>query len=183
MDSMVTWLTENGFTLETAIVLAAIFFAWWNLSSRFGQLLQACNNFYSNTKTFLGVVADRLKLKSDFRALFASNFLDSNVVSNSPISLSRRGVQVGKRLDATQTVQDNLSGVLKIIPKEATAYDVQKVCFDYALNEFSEGIRGELRKKIHKEAYRDGGNMNNVLMVYAVLFRDAVFEELSIDAE
>ena len=128
----------------------------------------------------MALVADRLDLKSDFYAVFPSGFLPATLTSNSPLRLSRRGVGVGKRLDAAKTAQNEMPGLLKRISNDPTNLEVQTICMDYALKELLSNVDEDARRKIHREIYDDGGRPENTLMVYGIIFRDAVFKELGI---
>ena len=175
----ITWLTDNGLTIGNAIILVTVVFAWLNLSKRFQGLFQTCSNVYSGTTTFLALVAAKLGLKPDFYELFSPSFPSVNVISNSPLGLSKRVIRVGKRLDAEKTAQDELPELLRRISKNPTNLEVQTVCMDYALTELLKKVDEDVRRKIHQEIYEDGGDAKNTMMVYGIIFRDAVLQEIN----
>ena len=140
---------------------------------------------YSRRKTFADAVTSQFP-----RFRWATGFLDSRqemtysanspvaltYSANSPVALTGIGKRLGKKLNAKDTVMTMLPNVMKLLPKDPSLMDVQKVCFNYALTGLLKDADRDLRHRIDRHVYLDMGNYDNTLMVYGILFRDAVFE-------
>ena len=130
---------------------------------------------HDRTKTFADAVASQFP-----RFRCATGFLDSRqektYSANSPVALTGKGNRLAKKLNAKDTVMTMLPNVMKLLPKDPSLMDVQKVCFNYALTGLLKDADRDLRHKIDRQVYLDMGNYDNTLMVYGILFRDAVFE-------
>ena len=177
--AIISWLAENGVTLGSAITYALVALVLWKLRN----LTRAIDNVYSRTTTFLVLVADKLKLKTDYYSIFPSGFLPSNLTSNSPLGLSRRGVKVGEKLNAARTAQDLLPKLLKMIAKNPSKQEVQAICMNFAVTKLLNNVDEDVRQNILREIYNDGGNLENTLMVYGIVFRDAVFKKLGMERD
>lgn len=201
-------LQEFGFSVGDATILFAIIcvgiFIWRqnkslkddfnslrndfkDLSKDFTKLIQACNNAYARTTRFLAFVAAETGLKSEYSEHLADDFIPTGTIDNltgaSPLKLSDRGIEVAKRLQAEKTANAELPNLLELVNDDSTTFEIRQACFGYAFGDFFKNLKGKLRQKIHAEAFHDRGNMQNVLSVYGILFRDAVFEKLDIRIE
>ena len=130
---------------------------------------------HDRTKTFADSVTSQFP-----RFRCATGFLGSRqemtYSANSPVALTGKGKRLAKKLNAKDTVMTMLPNVMKLLPKDPSLMDVQKVCFKYALAGLLKDADRDLRHRIDRQVYLDMGNYDNTLMVYGILFRDAVFE-------
>ena len=143
-------------------------------SAELKTLASKLGDIFSKTQAFTAVVTYALKLKDD-------PFAGSNFFSDSPVNLTERGTDVAIKLKAMDTAKEYLPKLLEMVPQEPTSYEVQQVCFDYVLGNFLNEANKALKTKIHDEAFEDKGNLHNVLMVYAIVFRNLVMKEKGMD--
>ena len=175
----ISWLTENGFTLGSAITFALVALVLWRLRN----LTRAIDNVNSRRTTFWLLVAEKLDLQNHFHSIFPSGLVPSDSTSNSPLGLSRRGVKVGEKLNAAKTAQDLLPKLLKMIAKNPSKQEVQAICMNFAVTKLLNNVDEDVRQNILREIYNDGGNLENTLMVYGIVFRDAVFKKLGMERD
>ena len=153
-----------------ALIMLVMYKALWRLDRKMGTV-------YDRTKTFANAVTSEfpgLRWSNEFRG----SYQEMTYSANSPVSLTGIGKKLAKKLDAQDTVITMLPKVMKLLPKEPSVMDVQKVCFNYALTGLLNDVDKDLRHKIDLHVYQDMGDYNNTLMVYGILFRDAVFKNL-----
>ena len=139
--------------------------------------------FYDRTKTFVNAVSGK------FTSLAKSNHFDGayqelgvlTFTARSPIALTGSGRKLAKQLEVQDTVDKMLPKVQKLLPKNPSMMDIQRVCFDYAFDGLMKDADTDLRHKIDRRAYYDKGNYRNTLMVYGILFRDALFKKLGLE--
>lgn len=184
MNALLEALLSYGDSAVTWVILA---FVLWLISGKLDKLtnkvdrmLDAYIEFHSNVRSFLNSVADKTGLKDEYFEFFRENRIPSNAVSNSPMRLSARGIGVADRLNAGKTAKDELPTLMELVGENPDEFEIQKICFEYAYGEFYKNSKGALRRKIQKEAFNDSGDLENVLLVYGRVFRDAVFDKLGI---
>lgn len=103
--------------------------------------------------------------------------------ATSPTTLSQIGRNLSERMKAEVIVKAHLDRVRFRIPEDAHKLQIQDICFNYALNgEFLSNVSHAERKLIWDFIYETGGNGADILIIYGILFRDAIFEERGIIA-
>jgi len=147
------------------------------------QLNRALGIIYDRTKTFVVAVAHKFPaLKGD--NLFTASYPEISkptFVANSPVNLNDRGKEVADKLEARATTRKLLSKVMKRIPENPLLMDVQGICFDYALKELMGDVDEDLRRKMDRHIYEEGGDPTNTLMVFGIMLRNAAMKKLGLD--
>ena len=162
-DAEIPYLSAGGFTYDTVDTIILIVFL-------LGVCLYARFRFPCSTDG---------APKTIFRRVFPAR--------KRGLQLTRRGAKVARRLDAEKIARDEMPKLLKLkgISKKATKLDVQVACMEYAMDGLLDSVDKDSRRRIHNEIYHDKHQgilgKENVLVVLAVVFRDAVFRELNID--
>ena len=99
---------------------------------------------------------------------------------DSPFSLTGKGLKIAKRINAQQLVDKYIERVRHKISNDAHKLNIQEVCFNYALNEFSRIVDSKEREIIWEAIYEEGGSSYEILIIYGVLFRNKILEERNI---
>ena len=99
------------------------------------------------------------------------------------LRLTGRGASVARKLDAENIAANEMPKLLKLkgVSKNATPLEVQVACMNYALCGMLDSVDRNSHRKIQDEIHSDSWGAPNVLPVFGVVFRDAVFRELNID--
>ena len=149
------------------------------LKKSFSKLDKLLEAIYGKVKTFTNDASTSFPfLKESDQFTQGYSDLAKTYDGNSPIALTDYGKKLAGELGVQDTVETMLPKVLKRLPKDPSMMDVQKVCFDYALNDLLNDSDNDLRHKIERQVYEDKGIYRNTLMVYGIVFRDAVFKKI-----
>ena len=185
LDIIQLWaaaLTAITSFISAVAIVTSIFLShrWHNgtdskiekMHGRFHGLSSGASDLFAMTNAASVKVSHESKNEDDFH--------HANFAQLGPIGLTDRGKKIASRLGARETVKQMTPTLLKIVPKDATVLDIQRVCFDYALHELLDDVDTDLKRLIHREIYDDGGDDENTLMVYGIMLRDAAIERLTI---
>lgn len=100
--------------------------------------------------------------------------------SRSPFALTNKGLEVARKIDAQTLVDKYIERVHSIISNDAHKLSIQEICFNYARNQFLGIVEAKERQIIWDAIYEEGGNADEVLVIYGVLFRNSIFEKRNI---
>jgi len=115
----------------------------------------------------IGILSSRVSSKSEY------------AVSESPLTLTEKGVKLAKKLKVQQTIDTFIDKV--DISKDASPFIIQNACNNFVVTRMMNLISSEERRAIEDEAYEDGGNLGDVLVVYSIMLRNAIFEARGIE--
>ena len=96
-------------------------------------------------------------------------------VQKSPVTLSKKGVGLAKRLNVEDTIEPLINKV--DIPQDASPFVIQKASEVFIFTRLTDVVSSDVRAKIEHEAYEDGGNIGDILVVYSILLRNKILEE------
>ena len=187
------FITQPSFGFSISIIAIALFFSIPLLGQYFisSKVNEKLNKKVNDLDDKLGIIYDKTKtfanaVSQEFPALNNSNhfkdaYQELNYIGKSPVALTDKGKKVADNLNVQDTVEEVIPTILKLLPNDPTVLDVQNVCFAYALDDLLKNADRKLKQKIDREIYQDGGNSKNTLMVYGIMFRDAIFIKLSLE--
>ena len=101
--------------------------------------------------------------------------------SNSPLTLKKRGVMLAKKLRAQALVDKYVDRLYHLVPNDAHKLQIQETCQGFVATQLMQIIEQKERAIISEAIYKEGGNPNEILPIYAILFRDAIFKKHNID--
>lgn len=139
------------------------------LSGQLNGHLARYEVFDSQVRTHVGMVSRELGLYNVFEGEIWQ--------SSSPINLTQKGVVMADEMLASETAREFLPMLCDRVPESATDYEIQMQCFEYARREFLQDVDVEIRRRVHSRAFDEGKHVDDVLMIYGILFRNAVMEE------
>ena len=153
------------------------------LGKRLTGLDNRVAKFFGMTKTLANAVSHEDSKVHVFNEFNGMDYLDlqgPNYARSSPLGLTKRGRKIARKLDARDTVERAIPTILKLVPNDATVLEIQNTCFDYAQNDLLDNVGHDEKQKIHRAIYENGGGIDNTLMVYGIMLRDAVFKSRDI---
>lgn len=178
LSKLIDQLNSSVFTL-LAILLVAFYAIY-----RLGGIVTSFTNFKDKHKdldTTIGGVKDTLaSIKATTDLLYQAHL--STLKSNSPLSLSPKGLEISRAIELENKVSDHWEEIKTLIQRTSpsTAYDVQTVAISEAnkifLNIFTEAEQNQM--KMH--AYRTGINILEIVPIIAILVRDRYLREAGI---
>ena len=99
---------------------------------------------------------------------------DGFTKSSSPVSLTRKGINLSKKLNA-KSIAKKYAGSLKITDN-MNEYQIQKACFEFVYIELSSIIEPSDADKIENIAFQDGLEMDAINRVISIELRDFIFQ-------
>ena len=173
---LISWLGRQELTLEGLVIAVMTAVVLWKMRDH----RKTFANFSLRIASVLQLVGFKTGIHLKFTDLFTSKMLTSNMIANSPLILSKRGIKVGLKLSAKETAENIVPELLKRISKKPTHHEVQTVCFNFAILELLDHIGQDVKLKIDEAIRKDGGHDENTLMVYGIMFRDEALKKLKI---
>lgn len=129
-------------------------------------------------KDFMERVDDSIEqVKSDVnevRTYLIERFGPLRIRPQSPLQLTMFGEEISERAAASQWVSRVVGGNIMHSVKARDAYEIQKICFDYAAD--PSHYNKEETTIIHGVAYEKGLKADEVRQVLAIVLRDAILE-------
>ena len=101
------------------------------------------------------------------------------VASSSPMTLTKSGKEIARRLNAKELADKYVNDIQ--IPDDASKLQIQEACFTFAHLNLMDVIDKNELEVIEGEIYEAGGSKWDIMIVYGVLFRDAVFKSRGIE--
>ena len=99
-----------------------------------------------------------------------------NAQSNSPLTLTPHGEASASRMGASDIVKKCRKHIL--VPENANKFIIQERCLNFALNGvFMNTIEDNERDIIQNEVFERAEGMEETLIIFGILFRDAIFKE------
>ena len=102
-----------------------------------------------------------------------------SVVSNSPLTLSVKGVEGAKKLDA-ETVAERLAKSISL-PPDVSELRIQEACHHSIFSTWRSLFNDEEIRRIEEHVYHDGGNLADTLIIYAIVTRNYILKERGFD--
>ena len=102
-----------------------------------------------------------------------------SVVSNSPLTLSVKGVEGAKKLDA-ESVAERLAKSISL-PPAVSEFRIQEACHRSIFSTWRSLFNDEEIRKIEEHVYQDGGNLADTLIIYAIVTRNYILKERGFD--
>ena len=99
--------------------------------------------------------------------------------SSSPMTLTKSGKEIARRLNAKELADKYVSDIQ--IPDDASKLQIQEACLTFAHLNLMDVIDKNELEVIEGEIYEAGGSKWDIMIVYGVLFRDAVFKSRGIE--
>lgn len=188
------WLSDNIHVVIGVIFLVGFF---WRYATWVNKQDNSVQNLENNLENINGNLDGKItELKDD-----VSNRLDkidtnidnllkaclgikqrptvSSITTESPLTLSFEGKQRADRLNARVIAEKHMDKVL--VPSDAHPLAIQDASIAFAITKLDSLLTAEEREKTQLEAYNQGGNYEDVLIIYAVLIRKLIFEKHGID--
>ena len=106
--------------------------------------------------------------------------LEALFVQKSPVTLSKKGVVLAKRLNVEDTIKPLINKI--DIPQDASPFIIQQASEAFVFTRLMQLVSSDVKAKIEHEAYEDGGNLGDVLVVYSILLRNKILEERGFSA-
>ena len=102
-----------------------------------------------------------------------------SVVSNSPLTLSVKGVEGAKKLDA-ENVAERLAKSISL-PPDVSEFRIQETCHRSIFSTWRGLFNDEEIRKIEEHVYQDGGNLADTLIIYVIVTRNYILNERGFD--
>lgn len=168
--------------LTAGLVLITSFVSTWYLTGQFkrqtdnleGRLnslekrIESTDGFFSKLKDLVLQMAGRV-----YPAPI-------NFSAYSPMTLTVRGQDISNELEAPRLVEEYLSNAEDGLPDNANELTIQKHCFKFAKKALLDTVDAKQRARIEKSIYDEGQGDDNILVIFGILFRDAVFRKRGI---
>jgi hypothetical protein len=103
--------------------------------------------------------------------------------SHSPITLSEKGQEVSKELDAVSLVANNWEAIFNNLEQNVAnknAYDIQQYCIETASVELDKFLNEQDLLKVKNFAFNQGANVQYFSIVFALIIRDKYFKDKKI---
>lgn len=103
--------------------------------------------------------------------------------SHSPLSLTDKGMEIARRLNAAAMVNDNWGRIRSDMEAnicDNTPYDIQQYCIEIAAVEPSRFFDTEVIDRVKQFAFQNGKTLQYYSIVFALIIRDRYFAEKGI---
>ena len=101
------------------------------------------------------------------------------VRQNSPLTLSVKGVEGAKKLDA-ESVAERLAKSISL-PPEVSEFRIQEACHRSIFSTWRSLFNDEEIRRIEEHVYQDGGNLADTLIIYVIVTRNYILKERVFD--
>lgn len=104
--------------------------------------------------------------------------------SRSPISLTPKGEELSKEMNAEMIVAENWDKIYNVLEnevKDKNAYDIQQYCMETASVDAEKFFKPSDYDKLKLFAFHKGQSYQYFSIIFAILIRDRYFKEKNID--
>lgn len=110
----------------------------------------------------------------EIQRILAKNSGNQFLQSSSPIQLTKDGEKLFDRVKGPQIVKNHLDKIP--IKEDMNAYEIQKTCTDFAILNLIDILPAEEKDAVQLVAYEDGIDLESILHVLGICFRDEVLK-------
>lgn len=188
MDAAISWimqiLTSNGGAF--AIVIALLLLAFWatkKVTTINVQHEDRIKNFDKIDNAIDEIRRDIVYIKGTIDLFNSKSDLAQ---SHSPLSLTEKGKNLAKDLNAELLVNENWKRIYDDLEKNISnknAYDIQQYCIEIAAVEPSRFFCENDLTKIKQFAFQNGKTLQYYSIIFALIIRDRYFSEKAINIE
>jgi hypothetical protein len=128
------------------------------------------------------IKSDIVETKNNVKWISTFLKIDPIAQEQSPLSLTKKGEEIRKRIKADEIFERNRSELISRIDNEKTknAYDIQMEAFRVVDEHLQKLLTDSELTKIKDEAFTINRPISNVLTIFQILLRDYLFKEKNI---
>jgi hypothetical protein len=167
--------------------LLAILFVAFFVVYKFGSIVSKFGIFEDKNKDLdktVGGIKDTLSsIKATTDLLYQAHL--STVRSQSPISLTQKGIDISKELGLDQKIANHWASIKDMIGKHSPSnpYDIQVACMEIARKYFDSIFSDEEKNEIKLYAFKTGQNLLEIYPIIGVIIRDQYLKEKGISVD
>lgn len=179
--ALIKTLNSSVFTL--ILILVVVF---W-LLYKSGGWVKSYKDFENKSEKFdtkIDLIKDSLSsIKATTDLLYQAHL--STVKTHSPISLSEKGSEISKAINAELKVNNHWEIIKQEVETKnpVNPYDIQTVSMDIARNCFEKIFTEQEQNEIKTYAFSIGLNLLEIYPILGIIIRDRFFREKDIKAE
>ena len=98
-----------------------------------------------------------------------------NVNPESPLTLTKKGAKIARKMGAKNMVQKYCEQVE--LNEDPSPFNIQRATQFFTMDKFMTIVTPEEKQMIENVAYEDGGNLAGILVIFAVMIRDEIFKK------
>ncbi|MBC6427759.1 MAG: hypothetical protein GDA55_00720 [Cellvibrionales bacterium] len=187
MENILTLFTDLGFSAESLVLIALGIFAYKNLQGKITageksmermqrtieRMQQSIENLQATTSTIVGWIQAQTG-----QPLSLPSSASSSTTPKSPLDLTPRGIKNAEALQADAIVEKYWQEVP--LPEDPTRLAIQNACWNFASLRLQAIMTPEEQKRLQEVCFEDGGDMRQILSIFAILLRNRIFQDRNI---
>ena len=137
------------------------------------RMQQSIENLQATTSTIFGWIQAQTG-----QPLSLPSSASSSTTPKSPLDLTPRGIKNAEALQADAIVEKYWQEVP--LPEDPTRLAIQNACWNFASLRLQAIMTPEEQKRLQEVCFEDGGDMRQILSIFAILLRNRIFQDRNI---